>query len=191
MKNLSRCGVFTIAVSSFLAGCTHMATNKLEATNGTGAIAIPISIVTNSESKKYPCRSLELVIKKTFVDPSDLNEGIKEEIYVGKKPTYSLITNLAPGDYSVGEYRCYANYRRVFNDSKSYLTSYAGLSFEVKADQVLILKKGFEGSVDYDAVGGSSFNYGFYSATGGQKESIKETMTNQGLPAGWTIVEQQ
>ena len=191
MNQRIRKTLLTVLFSLVFGGCASSINDSLPQANGTnGAIVIPIDITTNSDSKKFPCRSVELLITKTFREPSELDVSVSKEIFTGSKPTYALITNLSPGEYTVNRYRCHANYRRVFDGGRAYLNRNVSISFEVFADKVVILNRGFRGSVDYDAAGNSSFNHKFNYASFEHKADIKEILLNKGLAPGWVIVNQ-
>ncbi|CZF78319.1 hypothetical protein GCE9029_00767 [Grimontia celer] len=177
------------SVAMSVIGCagTPKTAESLPIANGNGAVVIPISMENTNEAKKYPCRSISFEVKKVFRTPEELDKFEAREIYLFDKPNFGLITDLEPGEYMFDEFKCHANYRRVFNDGQSYIRKRASVYFEVEPNTVTVSSQTFVGESEYDATGSSSFSAHFEYVTKQDKEKALKALKAKGVPAGWSF----
>ncbi|CZF85421.1 hypothetical protein [Grimontia marina] len=170
-------------------GCSGIpkTAENLPLANGTGAVVIPVNMENTSESKKYPCRSISFEVKKVFRTPDELDKSEPREIYLYDKPAYGLITDLEPGEYMFDEFKCHANYRRVFNGGQSYIVKRANVYFDVEPNTVTVSSQTFVGKSEYDASGSSSFSARFNYVTEQDKQKALKALEEKGIPSGWSL----
>ena len=167
-----------------LGGCQM---TSLETAKGNGAVLIPVVLSISTPEKQFGCESIEIM----FVEES---KRIPIEAKYFEKTTYlgyALINDLAPGDYSAKEIRCYQDAEQRLTNGDKFLVIEEELNFSVKSNEVLVSEKALHGMiVDKDY----SYSFGVKFALDLPRiyaEEIWKRFNAEENLEGWTISKQK